>query len=349
MCDRLFRIFILIVLPLLVIPRSTLAAQNTQLQPIYAGYVVQHLSWSTDSRSLVFNDGVVWQQYDLQTRRLSQSQTWPLQPQLTKAEKLLFKPQSFMFGSPNGRYIVYVGRCRPFPKGKVGGEGTTCESYIELLDRYQGKAFDVAVVGFVDYYNGSDDFSIFWNRQSSAFTITSRLTYGGGVWIGYVSLRKGLQSLTPADVLPLTIGNRSYTLVDDWLRFPVFDISDNGDVVLLHVSLNDTVDDQTIPQIALLNPLNPTQSQIIDLEGSKTVIGAAFKAGNEQKLLIADDRSLLEYDLTTGTSRVASDIISSTQARIAAFSPDRKWLALVNSKDGGSSTGARVYIFPVSG
>src|SRR5450432_3193309 len=92
-------------------------------QPLYTGAEVTQLVWSPDSKFVTFLEGdgpdvqlltgPGWAKYNVNTNAFSESDTWPLKPNLTSEEFNLFKPlvvddrQSFIFQSADQRYIVY--------------------------------------------------------------------------------------------------------------------------------------------------------------------------------------------------------------------------------------------------
>jgi len=87
--------FILTIM-LLAVPIIYLHAQGHQLQPIYSDLAVRHVTWTSDSASVVFVPDVGttavymsdpdWHQYNLSTKNMTISKTWPIQPRLTQQE-----------------------------------------------------------------------------------------------------------------------------------------------------------------------------------------------------------------------------------------------------------------------
>src|SRR5579859_7900032 len=106
---------------------SPISAQG-ESTPILTNFAAYEIDWSLDSRYVAFFNGDVssvpqvtgtdpttWKRYDTQTKILTDSKVWPFVPQLTVRELQAFSPntdqgQSLMFASPDGQYLVYIGK-----------------------------------------------------------------------------------------------------------------------------------------------------------------------------------------------------------------------------------------------
>jgi hypothetical protein len=152
-------------------------AQLPTGRPISPKSMAGGASWSTDSRYYVFATSIsgngiespdpMWSKYDTQTGNTAEFNIWPLQPQLSTAERKVFKTaalidsKSFMFSSPNGRYIVYAGNI-PI--------GNSAAFPVMLGDRQTLQAVDTGMqIG--SPFDGPQDFQVIWNDASSAFTV----------------------------------------------------------------------------------------------------------------------------------------------------------------------------------
>src|SRR5688572_28249488 len=103
---------------LLSAPPEQVQAQG--FHPIYHFGNVSDMSWSTDGR-LSFKSGMwvpsgTWYEYYPEAQMLIEVPSWPRQPNLSADELAFFRPtkdqdtgqiNTFMFSSPNGRYVVF--------------------------------------------------------------------------------------------------------------------------------------------------------------------------------------------------------------------------------------------------
>ncbi len=317
---------------------SLLFAQGPE-QPIYVGSGILNIKWSNDSGSLVFQEpfneliGVqtsernTWYQFISDTKQVTRSNSWPLQPALTSGQRQSFEIafDSFIFPSPNGRYLVYVaepaGWTNPalFPIGLADLQ-TNQHRIIQEIQVNNASVFDTNYV-------------ISWSGNSLVFSIVGE-GYAGKRQPFYVSnFTPNLSTLIVQSIVEgLAFGG------DTIYPQMIFDISNNGSQVLLE----DLRPDFT-SRLFLWDVNNIAASKIIPT--TTRVVEAAFNPSNEQILLFVDQGGLKRHDLNSNTTTTLDVGINPSWADGGIWiSPDARKVAVYNSDPGGRDY---LYVFAI--
>ena len=292
---------------------------------IYSNYT-QNISWSSGSRYLAFQDfnypqKVIlsepgWSKYDVTQNALTQENIWPLLPYLTPEENILFKSLTdseydWKFISPNEQYVVYQ---------QLSGN----HIFITLADRKSRQSI-VTTARALNTVSGTDNFNVMWSADSQAFVVaTTAYEMSEPDFFTHISnYSNDLSGLKTQELGFLPMNNEEFGTRD------IYDLSDDGRVVL--VKGYNALNGET--RLILWDALDPTLPTSIDIFTETNVIGAAFKSGNENKILVVNQDGLVEYDRQNGSTTVLRTDIGSKFAAKARFSPNAEWLSLKTERE----------------
>lgn len=306
-------------------------------------YFVVNVSWSSDSETLVFQDlltynanggndiGVqpetsgTWHTYHVTSGQLTDEDVWPLQPALTPEQVQLFEivtddgQISFVFPSPNGRYIVYAAQKPP--------DWQAMSLPVGLADLQTGEHIIFTNMGVSNLETFSmteeiSDYTVLWSADSGAFTIETRSLHGSAPRVNFVS--NYATSVHNATSQPLHQDGVSIGGVPVYAT-AAHDFSSSGRQVLLQgpVSISPPVDD-----LFIWDPDDPTQSRIVT---SSNIIQAMFSPLSDNLVWYIDETGLVEYNLSNDTATVLDPAIKSTNLYGAWFSPDGQYVAVLET------------------
>ncbi|NJO84744.1 MAG: hypothetical protein HC828_19570 [Blastochloris sp.] len=311
--------------------------QDTNLQPIFTEYFpVENLSWSSDSRVLLFQIAVPglapsersWYAYNPATSALSESSTWPLQPDVTNATRQQFELSALhlggdhlAFSSPNGRFLV------------TDREEAHSERQIPIVvDLQTNRSVSIDVSVNVISFN-TDQFEINWSGNSEAFVLSTAAILGSEPeFFQYVTGYGSVPSeVEVQELFSVRVDEREYTPLE------IYDVSFAGDQTLLH---------------GIHYAPSPTNRQVFyplifwDADGQHQVLqdqfdkqrgnllAASFASDDENYILAVDDRGLVRYSLIVSSLEVLRSDLNSNRFSEALFSPDGRSLALVEAVPG---------------
>lgn len=329
-----FALIVIALLPMQVIAQSSSSLDDHILVTIPSALFPRQAMWSNDSQRLVFHeyaDGLdisinmpegkdQWIQYDMLSNTVTRHTRWPLQPQLSPEELALLSPavgesgeESLIFESPNGNYIACL----------CGG----ITVYSRLQQEFVNLPYTV-----IEPFMGSDEFTVFWSQNESAFIYSTRNVWGaGGDFIAHIS--NFTSDVADAEVEAVIAGFeirgntysnrvRNYQIV----REKVHDISSDGKHVLVGMRLIDLQNPGNKPlRLIVWNVSDPDASAIIDDIDIETIKGASFIGENTTDLLVINDEGLIQYDVSSKTNSL---LASSLPASEAYFSLDSRYVAL---------------------
>jgi len=333
------------------------------LTPIPVESLPTEFHWSADSSLLTFNSiggpsgadkmRVV---YDVNAQTVTQTLTGEslLSPSgLNINETNQFSPfidpntnQPMAFLSPNKRYAVF-----PSSNGKIqnntdGSIGTVSFYSVFLADLITNQKVDTTLL--VTY--PAKSFDVVWNRTSTAFVVMSTVyEIGTRAFVGYVSgFSQQLINIKVTDNIEdnLLIGVQNYVLGGALLapdtfipNFSMYGISDQTTprLILTSFSCGNSVIGSKQPtcnqriSLATYNFDSPTQTHIIGQINGDKMLSASFSAGSESIIWAITDQGLVQINVSSSKLTVIDAKLSIDWAYLASFSPDRKWLAVMNT------------------
>jgi hypothetical protein len=257
---------------------------------------------------------------------------WPLQPVLTTAEIRIFKPllvgaTTFIFASPDGRYLVY---------------SMQDTQRLVIGDRMLGQTYLLPDISIPDPTTGPDQFRILWSDDSTAFTVVFASAFSdefGAVYVrGFADNAATIETVFIGASL---IGGRAFR------HLTVHDLSADGGLILLSGAEMFPNSDlpPSLPILILWNPAAPEDGEVlVSLPGK--IRGASFEA-DESKLLIVDERGLVRFDRISNQVAVLNSNISAEWVSQALFSPDAEHAALIHEDaDAGNKA---IYVIQIAG
>ncbi|MGB1287343.1 MAG: hypothetical protein ACPG7F_12465 [Aggregatilineales bacterium] len=309
-------------------PASYAQSELTRITPELSYISIANLLWSTDGRTLVFQDSCCttgevtiseqnWYSYDVLTDTLTASHTWYLKPQFTAGEMSSAKINDtfFNFVSPDGRYVAY------------SADMPQLNNPFHLYDRQA----DTSVLMPYDHIvnqSGTDWFNVWWSDNSSAFVarLSSNLSYEPyDPHYHYVSNYNNIIVYVEfIRIYDTSINGDEYRLIR------IYDISPNGQYLLIGAAkIGDSGG-----RLLYYEPNNPSATDVIPLSEVlvTNVYTAQFLQGDNNRIIYLNENGIYTYDRTTGVSELIRDDVKSTDYRDMVFSPGGKHLALV--KDG---------------
>lgn len=324
---------------------------HAQDAPIIRGILPYNVSWSDDSSRLFFQDGGLydrgvqtdglnWYEYSVVTEELTQSNTWPLQPNLTTEQLEHYhiahnEPNgggmSFVFPSPNNRYLVYAAT-----KPTDWGEAPTWPLGIADLHSGEYRIFEEIIVQELSDYERT--YRVRWSANSSSFTVFTITTFGGEQRVIYFTdLDEGLENLT---VLSLLYDDITFFTPERGNIFPddAFDLSSDGKEVLI------SAPGETGTRLILWNTNDPTQSKIL-IEGR--ILDAAFVGDSDGFVVTITQSGVLLYDLSSDTITTLDSNIVADSLNSAWISPNSQYIAYYDESSKTAETG--LYVVSING
>jgi hypothetical protein len=325
-------------------------AQDDALQPIYSSPDIMNVKWSTDSQFLVFglaeNDVRSstgdWLRYDVSTEETQRSNRWYLQPRLRPGEEALFQPydRTFVYASPDERFIAYAVE-HPSP--------ITTVPILAVGDRQREEVVALPDVYYIrDPYGGPDDFEVLWSADSRSFTLTNRFGRSGDTLLVTSLFVTGFAS-EPPDV---QVQDWSESLViagQEYYSSEVHAIGLTGERVLIESNVGDLGTNEIFDNTHLIlwNTQQPSDSLALTAIDTSHLIAATFHPTAPDKLLLVNERGLVEYDIHSRRMTVLNPAYHSGLGDYGLFSPDRAWLAIVEDGLEEGNYPPRLYVFDV--
>ncbi len=323
-------------------------------EPIWTDF-----QWSIDGKLLIFDassgpgaNDIVQVAYDVTTQTASQTalnQARPSTLNLSTDEITKFSPfidptskQPLAFLSPDKKYAVY-----PSSVGKLDETSLVTFYSVRLANRATKQVVDTTL----SVLHPPGSFNVIWNRTSTAFVVLSEVyEIGTPTLVGYISgFDKQLANLKIATQADQLIVNGQNYVPGGVVPFPggspdpgsiVFAISDSTTLrhILTTVSCGGSVlsDQPSCPvriRLAVYDFDNPNQSQVFTQINGDLMGSASFSAESEQVLWAVTDQGLVQLDTRSGKLAVIDSRLTTDWARYANFSPDRRWLAVINVDD----------------
>lgn len=341
---------LLITLAIIITQHRSSHAQNNKPQPIYSGVQLAYLEWSADGLTLLFtdvmsvansihnNDPEQWQSYDPNKELLTQSALSPLRTVMTDAQREALKPPTALryptitpvsYLSPNERYLVYVSE----PAGN--------NWQLSLADLQSGRSVSINAFAF-EAFLSQNLYRVLWNDTSTAFVTVTESASGLPGYIFYTSSFS--QTVEDMATQPLGVPDRNGR---SYMYASVYDISDDGKIVLILIGDTTTSSDpeNRVRYLTLWQADNPAASTLIETINGRKVIGATFAPDDESKIWFINEVGLSEYDLQTGQIRVMDTALNSTWLTKARFSPDGRWVAVIEPF---LDFGEHLYVYPTT-
>lgn len=327
------------VMTLLHSQASAQADPYEQYRIYHSGLNLININWANDSSQFVFQEasdvGVyteglnTWHSYSIMTEHLTSADFWPLQPDITVAQWQTFeiyplaKDSSFVFASPNGRYIVYnaIGTDSHMPIALPLGIADLNTSQYEILDEVLVSNSAMFSIPTIDYA------AVRWSPDNNFFTISTELPT---TLIYFVDISNGINN---PEVHPL----HEDVIIND----EVFDIRSVLDIVGDNLLLYGGPRGNRSIVV-----WNATSADGYEIPIVGEVAGAKFYGETVDQVLFVDEEGLKDYYSANSIINVISPAITSSWAAGGAyFSPNGEYLAIY---DGGQEGPSRAYVISVS-
>lgn len=295
---------------------------------------VLNAEWSSDSQQFAFStvEGIVnvqginpsfgpelpqlaWKLYDLTTGSFTSHKVWPFQPTLTPAQIDAFRPEGYIYVSPDKETWFY-------------GKRDSQEGLKYTFANRQSRQYFITDLTSWDL-NPPGNQLIKWSKNGKSAAL-SYINFQGELTTYFVDFQTGV---TQPVIYPFTIeidGKNYFSFVPDIDR--LFGISSNGAAVLLVGRENNHSSNPYIADARLMlwKPKSPELSLLLKQINPTRMAAINFVAGDSARLFLLDiDSNLLLYNLVSGqTTVLAADLTRHTPFN-AWFSPNGKWLALL--------------------
>ncbi len=345
MSKRKLLVVIILTLTCISIVSNPFVDAQSDFMVIFEGDLTEsNVKWSSDSTKLIFQQGtfhegnpdygvishrMTWYVFSTNDKKIIQTDTWPLQPYLSLEQIDIYSVAtlddqiSFLFPSPNARYLIYAAE-RPddwtqyYPLGIV-----------DLQTREHQVLEDIVVTDLEEF---TWNYDVSWSEDSSSALVR---TSGLDQLPFYISgLESGLEAISYVSLYRegVNIGD------EDVLAWDAFDISDNGEWLLL-ANL-----DQNGNRLFLWNATEPSDSQVIH---SGRVLDAAFVVNNENQILYVDrEEGLYTFDLVSKESELLLSFDGLEEEPLKAWiSPDVSFVVLATFP---GSAPDRLYLIELS-
>ncbi|KAB2860848.1 MAG: hypothetical protein F9K46_09315 [Anaerolineae bacterium] len=309
----------------------------------FSGVNLINLSWANDSSRFVFQEDSTnvglhtagdnsWYQYALDNQQMTNSETWPLQPNVTTTQWQMFEiyppnifNSSFLFVSPNGRYIVYSSSQSADERPMLLPLGVA-----DLNTNQYAIVDDLLVANSAIFSRPTIDFNhIQWSPDSQFFTVSTERPASGRE-IYWVDISNGVNN---PEVQSLT-----QTITLEGVEFDshkVFDVvghhvllyggnRGNRSIVVWDAALDDGYEIPVVGEVA----------------------GAKLYGENLDQVRFVDENGLKQYHQSTSVVNTLDTTVTSTWATGGVyFSADGQHLAIYDDGQGGPS---RLYMLPVT-
>ncbi|MBX3083580.1 MAG: hypothetical protein KF716_18245 [Anaerolineae bacterium] len=227
--------------------------------------------------------------------------------------------------SPDHRFVVYVD-ATPIERGE-GWEAFPDPNPFFLGDRQQRLKIptgDQLAPGL----------SVYWNTTSTAFIVVGVNATEGEYPAAYLTgittnFATDLSAAVTRGFTEFVLHRRLYAASTS-----VYHIAPDGNSVLLTAYDLDSAAfdyDQTL-RLINYDVVKPSQSQLI-LPDAANLRAAQFVFDTTDKILLIDDRGLLEIDMGTDEIAIIDASLNAAWVDEAIFSPDGRWLAVRHAVD----------------
>jgi len=290
----------------------------------------QYVSWSADSTRFVFSstigiettlqddfEGVTfsrdaWWQYNIDTGGLVSQNVWPLQPLLTSTQIIEWKPNDFIYTSPDN---------------SLGFLNQDIDNFFSVVNFQTGEIVKTNVEGYLENYS-PDVFSIYWNNLGDILAFQD-VSLGGTGFLYYLTIPNELSNIQTLKfgATPNTSNFALFSKEGDQL----YDVSPSGNFVLLSGrNISSLIPVYQIPPMLIIwDPINDEMRTVILPETFLTfdVLDATFSSIDESKLLIVHRKwGLIQVDILTQEIQLINKDIGNAGA--AFFSSNSHWLAV---------------------
>jgi hypothetical protein len=312
----------------LILPFSKPSSAQEELDPPIITNVIgfTEVAWASDSQRFVYARAgaemplfsePLWRQYDIQSQELASASFWPLQPTLTAEEITLFRPEGFVYTSPNGQFLLFAQR------------DAEQRFVFALANRIQPQ---VVALHWAAGYSSPDVTQPQWSDDSLHLSVS--FNYDGEQTTFYADIRNPDDLLT-TQVYEFSelVNGVTYTTFDV-LEDKLYDLSPDGEHILLVGREFIPGDPYAAPsQLIVWSPLSPTPVRFLHQFDPRQIKAAGFAPGSNTQLLLADEaQGLLYYDLMTGQTTSLLPKLASSPNYLAWFSPNTEWIALFFSE-----------------
>lgn len=329
-------------------------AQNATLLSVFRGIDIFNLWWSPDSSQLYFqyvgtdynpfssvSQPVSWYSYNLPSNtglQITPPPSFGIQINTEMSVDQARTSINSIFMSPNQQFIVSAGTPISINETLFNLLGaTTFNHQIEVVDRNSSQSISTGVPIIASTL--PDTFRIQWSGNSERFTVSdSAVLLNDFLSFHYVS--GYAQDIPVVDVTNLQNLESSQGQFD---TREIFQLSLNGNLVLLRAALDNTVGSYT--RLGIWDATTE-QTRIIEQvdASSANLLWAAFDSENTSNIYAITQQGLIQINRSTEQLTVLDAAINSTQFEQALFSPDGRYIALVGRVNGAEY---EVYLYAV--
>jgi hypothetical protein len=286
---------------------------------------IELVEWAPDSSGVVGRtDTGSWMRVDINAHEVSESPTYPLQPQLSDTEREVFRTEGVIRTSPDGVLLLYVVR-------EVSADGFPRFNYL-LANRRTREIVNTSVPG--SEANVGPFLDVMWSADGSAVAIGT-LSLSGLQKTYHITIpdRDDLSTIIVQEFDIELNGQRLYTF-DPYMNH-LLDISDAGDNVLLTAQVDmpdiDPYGEATV--LVWWTPAMPEVSRVLYIEHlDARWIRAAFAPGSSDEILIfsrpiqaTPTGRLYLYNLIQNDLRSVTLPAEMTFMQVM-FSPNGEWI-----------------------
>ncbi|MDX2136457.1 MAG: hypothetical protein SF123_00055 [Chloroflexota bacterium] len=307
-------------------------AQDASLSAIYSGWPITNMWWSADSRVFAFQGNMTsapessWYAYDVTSGRLTNSQTWPLQPTLNRIEQQALDSQetlgvevNLVFSSPNGQFLVGSS------ENLTGLQNQS--SYVSQATISNRTTNTINLIGLpIITQTSVDRYRVQWSDDSSTFVVsTSAVQVSALSFFYYVTgyAESNATDIVAVDMQPVMIDGQNHSILE------VFDLSNDGRQVLLFASRSGS----GRPDYCLIRWSSIESSSHVLVPGFDGITeyhpSAVFSSEGSDIVLIFQRSGINEVNLISGNVRNLYPDLGSERFTNAMFSPDGRYIALV--------------------
>ncbi len=271
-------------------------AQEDDFIWVYTGDFLGNFYWSADSRQLVFAEDATsrvdmtddhWNSYDVAAEELQMASRWPLQPTFTSQEQSAFNvasgvvQTSFIYASPNGRYLIYA----------PAEENPRIPAPLAVSDRQTLQTY-VEPESILDPFSGPKEFSVIWAADSSAFVLRNDRGLNSTPWLIYGSdFSEDVEDTTLKLIDKVEITSTEYFVRE------VLDISGNGDLLLLDTGVQDPETLQLVEHHLILWDTQDEANSIVIGAWDDVTYAGAFCPSSETRVVYLNGLDLYEQEV----------------------------------------------------
>lgn len=325
------------------VSHATLAQDDLPKVIVTGTNTITNARWSADSKQVLFEfDDVTADTtaapstvYDTDSQTLQVKTQWAFLQPWTPAQVTAFAPArhfsgalGLTFRSPDGKKVVYAKTVSP--------DGTP-RLALAYLDSNTSVHFDVDAETALFAQSGMQ---VVWSADSNSVVVVFN-SYADLVRVHYLT---SIDSSTVTHIKltqNLILGSRIYSAT--W-KTRVFDVSGDGSTVALRMlKIDDSSPngiDETRGNLVLWKPNTPAESTEITTPDALTISAAVFSGSSSDRLAYIGIDGLHIVDTVTKKARFITSEVNSvgydaaselTSSTLTYFSPDAKWLVVVNN------------------